>query len=125
MLMYAVSIGVGFGISLGVLKIIFVIPISYLLLPGYILGLVLTALSSEEFVNVAWDSAGVTTGPITVPLVLAMGLGIGANVPGVSDGFGILALASVGPIITVLTVGFIVSRLTDKPTHSIGLPRQS
>ena len=51
-----------------------------------------------------------TTGPITVPLVLAMGLGIGANIPGVGDGFGILALASVGPIITVLTVGLIVSR---------------
>ena len=51
-----------------------------------------------------------TTGPITVPLVLAMGLGIGANVPGVIDGFGILALASVGPILTVLLVGLVVNR---------------
>lgn len=60
--------------------------------------------------NFGWDSAGVTTGPITVPLVLAMGLGVGANVPGVIDGFGVLALASVGPIITVLTVGLVVTR---------------
>ena len=79
-------------------------------LPPQLALLVLTMASSEEFVNFGWDSAGVTTGPITVPLVLAMGLGIGGNVPGVLDGFGILALASVGPIITVLTVGLIVQR---------------
>ncbi len=72
--------------------------------------LVLTLFSEETYVNIAWDSAGVTTGPITVPLVLAMGLGIGANVPGIIDGFGVLALASVGPIIVVLTVGLIVTR---------------
>ena len=67
--------------------------------------LVLTWFSQHDFVNFSWDSAGVTTGPITVPLVLAMGLGVGANIPGVSDGFGILALASVGPLLTVLSVG--------------------
>jgi Protein of unknown function (DUF1538). len=48
-----------------------------MILAGYLLALALTVVSSEEFVNVAWDSAGVTTGPITVPLVLAMGLGFG------------------------------------------------
>jgi hypothetical protein len=101
MLMYAVSVGVGFGISLGVLKIIFEIPISYLLLPGYVLGLVLTALSSEEFVNVAWDSAGVTTGPVTVPLVFAMGLCFGSAVNAI-EGFGILSMASICPNLSVL-----------------------
>jgi hypothetical protein len=104
MLMMAVSIGVGFGISLGVLKIIFEIPISYLLLPGYALGILLTTFSSEEFVNVAWDSAGVTTGPITVPLVLAMGLGFGNAVQAV-EGFGILSMASICPILSVLIMG--------------------
>ena len=104
MLMMAVSTGVGFGISLGVLKIIFEIPIAYLLLPGYFLGIVLTAFSSEEFVNVAWDSAGVTTGPITVPLVLAMGLGFGNAVQSV-EGFGILSMASICPILAVLIMG--------------------
>ncbi|MBC8282619.1 MAG: DUF1538 domain-containing protein, partial [Nitrospinae bacterium] len=104
LLMYAVSIGVGFGIGLGVLKIIFEIPISYLLLPGYILGILLTALSSEEFVNVAWDSAGVTTGPVTVPLVLAMGLGFG-NAVNATEGFGILSMASICPILSVLITG--------------------
>ncbi|MCB1746504.1 MAG: DUF1538 domain-containing protein [Gammaproteobacteria bacterium] len=110
LLMQSVAIGVGLGIAAGVLKIAYALPLAWLLVPPYLLLLVLTLVSSEEFVNFGWDSAGVTTGPITVPLVLAMGLGIGANVPGVEDGFGVLALASVGPILTVLVVGFIVSR---------------
>ena len=104
MLMYAVSIGVAFGIAIGVLKIIFDIPIAYLLLPGYVFGLILTALSTEDFVNIAWDSAGVTTGPVTVPLVLAMGLGFG-NAMGSVEGFGILSMASICPIIAVLSTG--------------------
>jgi len=104
MLMYAVSIGVAFGIAIGVLKIIFDIPIAYLLLPGYVFGLILTSLSTEEFVNIAWDSAGVTTGPVTVPLVLAMGLGFG-NAMGSVEGFGILSMASICPIIAVLSTG--------------------
>jgi hypothetical protein len=102
--MYSVSIGVAFGIAIGVLKIIFDIPIAYLLLPGYVLGLTLTVLSTEEFVNIAWDSAGVTTGPVTVPLVLAMGLGFG-NAMGSVEGFGILSMASICPIIAVLSTG--------------------
>ena len=114
LLMQSVAIGVGMGIAAGVLKLAYDLPLAWLLLPPYALLLVLTLISSEEFVNFGWDSAGVTTGPITVPLVLAMGLGIGANVPGATDGFGILALASVGPIITVLTVGFIVSRTGER-----------
>lgn len=104
MLMYAVSVGVAFGIAIGVLKIIFDIPIAYLLLPAYIFGLILTFLSTEEFVNIAWDSAGVTTGPVTVPLVLAMGLGFG-NAMGSVEGFGILSMASICPIIAVLSTG--------------------
>ncbi len=110
LLMQSVATGVAIGIGMGVCKIAFNLPLIWLLLPPYIALLVLSIISDEVFVNIAWDSAGVTTGPITVPLVLAMGLGIGANVPGVIDGFGVLALASVGPIITVLTVGLVVSR---------------
>ena len=103
-LMYAVSIGVGTGITVGVLKIIYDVPIAAMLIPLYLLAIVLTALSSEEFVNVAWDSAGVTTGPVTVPLVLAMGLGFGTAVKAV-EGFGILSMASICPILSVLCVG--------------------
>jgi hypothetical protein len=104
LLMYAVSIGVGTGIAVGVLKIVYTIPIAYLIVPGYAIALILTKISTEEFVNVAWDSAGVTTGPVTVPLVLAMGLGFG-NAVGAIEGFGILSMASIGPIISVLITG--------------------
>lgn len=106
-LKYAVSLGVAFGISLGVAKIIFNIPIAYLLIPGYLIAIVLTVLSNEEYVNIAWDSAGVTTGPVTVPLVLAMGLGFG-NALGAIEGFGILSMASIGPIIAVLSTGLYI-----------------
>ncbi len=104
MLMYAVSLGVAFGIAIGVMKIIFNIPIAWLLIPGYALALLLTIFSTEEFVNIAWDSAGVTTGPVTVPLVLAMGLGFGGAL-GAVEGFGILSMASICPILAVLTTG--------------------
>ena len=77
------------------------------LLPLYGLGIVLTVLSTEEFVNVGWDSAGVTTGPVTVPLVLAMGLGLGNAVSAV-EGFGILSLASICPIVAVLSMGIFI-----------------
>ncbi|MBN1103553.1 MAG: DUF1538 domain-containing protein, partial [Deltaproteobacteria bacterium] len=109
MLMHAVAFGVGTGIALGVLKIILGIPLFWLLAPPYFVLLFLTKFSTEEFVNIGWDSAGVTTGPVTVPLVLAMGLGIGNEV-GVVEGFGILAMASVCPILSVLTVGLKVSK---------------
>ena len=103
-LILAVSLGVAIGIALGLVKLIFDLPLIWLILPGYTLAAVLTVFSSESFVNLAWDSAGVTTGPITVPLVLAMGLGFGGATHAV-EGFGILSLASIGPIITVMLSG--------------------
>jgi hypothetical protein len=109
LLMQSVAIGVGCGIGTGVAKIAYGLDLWYLLIPPYMILIPLTFISSEEFVNFGWDSAGVTTGPITVPLVLAMGLGIGTKTNAI-DGFGILALASVGPILTVLTVGLLVKK---------------
>ncbi len=125
LLMQSVAVGVGFGIAAGIFKMAYNLPLFWMLLPPYLLVMVLTWMAPHSFVNFSWDSAGVTTGPITVPLVLAMGLGVGANVPGVSDGFGILALASVGPILTVLTVGLYTQRSQDvrdseqEPAHSL------
>ncbi len=103
-LINAVSVGVAFGIAIGLARLIFDLPLVWLLVPGYLLAVVLTFFSTEEFVNIAWDSAGVTTGPITVPLVLAMGLAFG-NATNAVDGFGILCMASIGPILTGLITG--------------------
>ncbi|MEC9466247.1 MAG: DUF1538 domain-containing protein [Myxococcota bacterium] len=103
-LMIAVSVGVACGIALGLAKIIFDLPLAWLLIPLYLLSILFTFFSTEEYVNIAWDSAGVTTGPITVPLVLAMGLGFG-NAMGAVEGFGILSMASIGPILSVMATG--------------------
>jgi hypothetical protein len=117
MLMYSVAGGVAVGIALGVSKVVLGFDLMKVLLPLYVLGIVLTIFSSEEFVNVAWDSAGVTTGPVTVPLVLAMGLGLGNAVSAI-DGFGILSLASICPIVAVLSMGLVIkfiNKKTDDP----------
>ncbi len=107
MLMYSVAGGVAFGIALGVGKIVFNFDLASVLIPLYLLAVVLTYFSTEEFVNVAWDSAGVTTGPVTVPLVLAMGLGLG-NAVSATEGFGILSMASICPILAVLLMGLFI-----------------
>jgi hypothetical protein len=109
LLIQAVASGVGLGMLLGVVKIIWNVPLVYLLIPPYLLLLIITKISTEEFVNIAWDSAGVTTGPVTVPLVLAIGLGI-SNQVNVVEGFGILSMASVCPILAVLMVGLYVNK---------------
>lgn len=113
LLMNTVATGVGVGLATGAAKIIWNIPLIWILAPLYVLLLLITKFSDEEFVNIGWDSAGVTTGPVTVPLVLAMGLGIGTQV-GVVEGFGILSLASVFPILGVLLVGLYTSRKSKK-----------
>jgi uncharacterized membrane protein (DUF485 family) len=107
MLMYSVAGGVAFGIALGVGKIVFAFDLATVLIPLYLLAVLLTYFSTEEFVNVAWDSAGVTTGPVTVPLVLAMGLGLG-NAVSATEGFGILSMASICPILAVLLMGLFI-----------------
>ena len=108
LIMQTVATGVGVGIAVGVVKVIFDLPLVWLLVPPYAILLIVSKVSTEDFVNIGWDSAGVTTGPVTVPLVLAMGLGIGGQV-GVVEGFGILSLASVYPILAVLLVGLVVT----------------
>ena len=116
MLMYSVAGGVSVGIALGVAKLIIGFDLMSILLPLYIIGVLLTIFSTEEFVNVGWDSAGVTTGPVTVPLVLAMGLGLGNAVSAV-EGFGILSLASICPIIAVLGTGTVIQFMQNRAEH--------
>jgi hypothetical protein len=118
MLMYSVAGGVAVGIALGVSKLVLGFDLMIVLIPLYILGLFLTVLSTEEFVNVAWDSAGVTTGPVTVPLVLAMGLGLGNAVSAV-EGFGILSLASICPIVAVLSMGLVIRAMQSQTKSAV------
>jgi hypothetical protein len=101
-LMRTVALGVGLGLAAGFGRILFDLPLFWVLGPPYAAALVLTWFSSEEFSAIAWDAAGVTTGPVTVPLVIATGLGLGA---GASVSFGVVAAASVFPVLAVLVSG--------------------
>jgi len=120
-LVRTVAIGVGLGMTVGFGRILVDVPLFWVLAVPYLLALVLTAFSSEEFSAIAWDSGGVTTGPVTVPLLIATGLGLGANA-GAGDAFGVVACASVFPIISVLLSG-LVRDLANRRSLAAGLPQ--
>jgi hypothetical protein len=104
----AVAIGVGVGVSLGCYRIITGYPLHYFIAAGYLVVIVQTAMAPKMIVPLAYDSGGVTTSTVTVPLVTALGLGLAEAVPGRSpllDGFGLVAFASLFPIISVLAYG--------------------
>ena len=101
----AVAVGVAVGISLGTFRIVTGTPLYLYILVGYMVVAVQTFLAPKMIVPLAYDSGGVTTSTVTVPLVAALGLGLASNVPGrspVMDGFGLIAFASLFPIISVL-----------------------
>ena len=90
---------------MGAVRIVIGLPLHYLIMAGYAIVIVQTVFASRSIIPLAYDSGGVTTSTVTVPLVAALGLGLAANVPGRSpliDGFGLIAFASVFPIIAVL-----------------------
>jgi len=110
LLVLAVAAGVGVFLVISVLRTIFKIPLKILLIIFYALTFAMVFVTPDNFIPVAFDSGGVTTGPITVPFILAMGVGVAsirADKGSVEDSFGLVALCSVGPIITVLIIGLI------------------
>jgi hypothetical protein len=101
----AVAIGVAFGIALGVFRIITGTPLYWYIMAGYVVVVIQTIFAPRAIVALAYDSGGVTTSTVTVPLVAALGLGLASTVPGRSpalDGFGLIAFASLFPIISVI-----------------------
>ncbi|MBQ0718853.1 MAG: DUF1538 domain-containing protein [Gammaproteobacteria bacterium] len=101
----AVAIGVAIGISLGCYRIVVGDPIHWYIIGGYIIVVMQTMVAPKLIVPLAYDSGGVTTSTVTVPLVAALGLGLSENVPGrnpLIDGFGLIAFASLLPIISVM-----------------------
>jgi hypothetical protein len=101
----AVALGVAVGIALGTFRIVTGTPLYYYIIVGYVLVLVQTLYSPRSMIALAYDSGGVTTSTVTVPLVAALGIGLASNVPGRSpllDGFGLIAFACLFPIMTVL-----------------------
>lgn len=114
LLRVVVAIGVAVSIVLGVHRIIIGTPIQYYIMAGYIIVVLLTILAPKNIVPLAYDSGGVTTSTVTVPVVAALGFGLSTIIPGRNpaiDGFGIIALASVMPVISVLCYAIIVDFL--------------
>jgi hypothetical protein len=101
----AVAIGVAIGIALGTYRIVIGAPIQYFIIVGYLVVVVQTFFAPKLIVPLAYDSGGVTTSTVTVPLVAALGIGLAQTVPGRSaliDGFGLIAFASLFPMISVM-----------------------
>ncbi len=104
----AVASGAGIGVALGCLRVITGAPLPYFVAAGYLVVILQTMAAPKEIVPIAYDSGGVTTSTVTVPLVAALGLGLADAVPGRSpliDGFGLIALTAMFPIISVLAYG--------------------
>ena len=104
----AVAAGVGTFLVVALLRILFQIPLNGLLIVSYLVIFTLTAFAPEDFLAVAFDSGGVTTGPITVPFIMALGVGVSAirsDRHAADDSFGLVAMCSIGPILAVLTLG--------------------
>ena len=108
----AVALGVAAGLALGVYRIFSGGPLWVYILAGYVVTVILTFAAPREIVPLAYDSGGVTTSTITVPLVTALGLGLASHIPGrnpMIDGFGLIAFASVFPMISVLSYSIIAN----------------
>ena len=113
----AVAVGVAIGISLGTWRIVTGYPIYWFIIAGYIAVVIQTFFAPKMIVPLAYDSGGVTTSTVTVPLVAALGLGLAETVPGRSaliDGFGLIAFASLFPIITVMAYAQIAALRTKR-----------
>ena len=118
----AVAFGVGVGVALGVFRIIEGTPIHYYIIAGYVFLLIQTFFAPKFIVPLAYDSGGVTTSTVTVPVLVALGLGLASNVPGSSpllDGFGLIAFASLFPMISVLAYAMIQERFLRAPDSAI------
>jgi hypothetical protein len=107
----SVAFSVGLAILIGVIRIIRGWPVHYLIIGGYIIVMLMTIIAPREIIGIAYDAGGVTTSTITVPLVAALGVGLASTIRGRSplvDGFGLIAFASLLPIIFVMGYGLII-----------------
>jgi len=110
-LRYTVALSVGLALVIGVLRILRGWPIQYLIIGGYIGVVIMTAFAPREIIGIAYDSGGVTTSTITVPLVTALGVGLASSIEGrnpMTDGFGLIAFASLTPMMFVMGYGILL-----------------
>ena len=110
-LRYTVAVSVGLAIVLGVVRILKGWPVQWLIIGGYVVVVIMTFFAPREIIGIAYDSGGVTTSTITVPLVTALGVGLASSIRGrnpMIDGFGLIAFASLTPMIFVMAYGMLI-----------------
>jgi hypothetical protein len=109
--LYTIASGVAIFIAIGMAKIVYGIPLLWVIIPGYLLAIAMLWFSDRSFIAVAFDAGGVATGPMAVTFLMAMAVGIASTVEGrdpVVDGFGLIALIALAPILTIMGLGLII-----------------
>lgn len=110
-LLLSIAFGVGIFVVLSMLRIVYGVSIKYLYAGSYLLIIALSLFTPPDYLAISFDSGGVTTGPMTVPLILALGTGVASVMAGrsaLSDGFGLIGFASIGPILGVMLLGVLL-----------------
>ena len=110
-LRYTVALSVGLAIVVGVIRILKGWPVQWFIIGGYVIVVIMTMFAPQEIIGIAYDSGGVTTSTITVPLVTALGVGLASSIRGrnpMIDGFGLIAFASLTPMIFVMAYGMVI-----------------
>ena len=121
-LIITVAIGVGLFLMVSMLRILFKIPLRWLLMALYVIVFILAFITDPDYLSVAFDSGGVTTGPMTVPFILALGVGVASirsDENAQMDSFGLVALCSIGPILAVLLLSFIYKDAPESAVASV------
>lgn len=117
LMLYTLSISVAVFVSIGMAKLVYGIPFLYIIVPGYLLAIALTWLSDKDFIAIAFDAGGVATGPMAVTFLMSMAVGVASAQDGrnaVIDGFGMIALIALAPIIFVMILGVYIRYIGGK-----------
>ncbi len=120
LIVYTLSVAVAISVALGMARLVYGIPLLSIIIPGYLLVIVLLLFTDQDFVGIAFDSGGVATGPMAVTFLLSLAVGVAAGIEGrnppVVDGFGLIALIALAPILSVLALGILYRRTRGEET---------
>lgn len=120
--LYALAGGVALLVGLAMIRVLFGFPLWYIIVPGYVLALTLMLFTDRRFVSIAFDSGAVATGPMTVTFLMALALGAAGSIEGrdpMADGFGLIALVALAPVLSVMAVGLLY-RGKEESVHEPG-----
>jgi hypothetical protein len=119
LIVYTLSFAVAVAVSLGMARLVYNIPLLGIIIPGYLLVIILLIFTDRDFVGIAFDSGGVATGPMAVTFLLSLAIGVATGIEGlnpITDGFGLIALIALAPILSMLLLGTLYRRTKGETT---------